>query len=115
MKPIEPGRADRPRIDTEDLKTLARLISGRLHLQCPQCKDWRKLTVEMRELRIGSSPDLSAIDARHPAYPRLVFLCSRCRRTLGFVQGEEWSPADAGEAEDAPTRWDRLEIDPDVG
>ena len=99
-------------MNSEDLRRLAEWITGRITLRCPKCNDWRKLTLELRELRFGSSPDLSEIDARFPGKPRLVFWCSRCQRMIGYVQGDEWT-APPLEGDPEVTRWDRLEIDQD--
>jgi hypothetical protein len=107
-----PSDTKRLRMDSDDLRRLARLISGRLTLHCPRCGDWRRLTVEAREIRYGSSPDLSAVDPRHPGRPRLQFFCMMCHRVIGYVQADEWAPDPAPGAGDADgTRWDRLELE----
>jgi hypothetical protein len=110
----ERGRPDRPRIDSDDLARLAEFLNGRITLCCPKCGNWVTMRLEMREMRFGSSPDLSAIDPSQPGRPRLQFWCTFCRRLIGHVQGDEWSAsAKGGEAAegDGVTRWDRLELD----
>jgi len=105
------GRPDRPRIDSDDLRRLAELLNVRITLNCPKCNNWVTMRLEMREMRFGSSPDLSAIDPSKPGRPRLQFWCNFCRRMIGYVQGDEWSAAAAEPDEDGVTRWDRLELD----
>lgn len=104
-----PPRPDlaRPELDSEDLIRLAHLLSGSLRVECPRCHVTLKPTVANRELRLGSSPDLSAIDPRQPSRPRLVFYCLNCQKITGFVQGERWSTGTDGEA----SRWNHLEMD----
>nr|CAA9252805.1 hypothetical protein AVDCRST_MAG63-2007 [uncultured Armatimonadetes bacterium] len=108
MPPIEPPE-QRVRLDSEDLQNLARLVSGRMQIECPRCRNWLRPTIEARELRIGSSPDLSAVDASQPGRPRLQFYCNRCQRVIGFVQGDDWADPERGRG-DAPTRWGHLEL-----
>ena len=107
--PAQPGE---PRIalDSQDLERLARLLNGRIQVECGRCKNQRKLTVQGREMRLGSSPDLSEIDPNQPGRPRIVFYCATCQRVVGFIQGDTWAAAE-GDAprDDAPTRWDHLE------
>lgn len=92
MKAIPP-RPDLPRarLDSEDLIRLAHVLSGSLQLECPKCHMVLRPTVDNRELRMGSSPDLSAIDPRQPSRPRLVFHCTLCHRAIGFIQGDQWT------------------------
>ena len=99
MKPLPPppGGEQTP-LDAEDLIRLGYLLSGRLQLECPRCQSTLKPTVESRELRIGSSPDLSALNPEYVSRPRLVFYCTRCQRTLGFVQGDHWNHVERGES-----------------
>ncbi len=112
MKPVDRGPEDRPRTDSEDLKRLARELSRRLHLQCPQCKDWRVLVAGTTDIKLGSSPDLSEINVEQTSKPRLYFFCTRCRRRIGFVQADEWAASDKEGAEGV-SRWDRLELEED--
>jgi hypothetical protein len=106
------GKPDRPRIDSDDLARLAEVLNGRITLNCPKCNNWVTMRLEMREMRMGSSPDLSAIDPNQPGRPRLQFWCTFCRRLIGHVQADQWSAGTGGAAEpDGVTRWDRLEID----
>jgi hypothetical protein len=86
-------------------------------MQCGKCQGWVRLTVESRELRIGSSPNMSEIDSTQPGRPRLIFWCPHCFRIMGFVEGSEWSSeAEEQAASDGATRWNHLELnenDPD--
>ncbi len=112
MKPIAPGQiadADRLRMDSRDLEEIARLVSGRVHIQCPACRNWVKPSVLGRTLRMGSSPDLGAVDVKQPGFPRLYFVCG-CGKKPGFIQGDEWASGDEADDLDAPTRWEHLEI-----
>jgi hypothetical protein len=106
-----PPRPDLPsaRLDSEDLARLAHLLSGKLQLECPKCRIILKPSVINRELRMGSSPDLSALDPRQPSRPRLVFYCSLCQRLIGYVQGDSWT-AETMNADAEGTRWSHLEM-----
>jgi hypothetical protein len=112
VKPIE-ARPDEPRqrLDSDDLLRLARTLSGRIQVECGKCRNQRKLDVQTRELRLGSSPDLSEIDPNQPGRPRIIFYCIFCHRIIGFIQGDEWSEGAGDTDGDAPTRWDRLELE----
>lgn len=85
-----------------------------MQVQCVGCREWVRLTIEARTLRMGSSPDLAAIDPTQPGRPRLIFYCLQCRRILGYVQADEWA-VDARDAATASvaveTRWDHLELE----
>ena len=112
MKSIEAQQGDRPGLDSLDLARIARVISGRTRLQCAKCQNWIKLTVQTRELRMGSSPNLAAIDPSQPGRPRLVLYCCFCQRIMGFVEGDEWADDEEVAADaDGPTRWNHLEIE----
>jgi len=117
VKSIDRPEGDRPRLDSADLESIARLMSGRTRIQCGKCQTWVRLTVEKRELRIGSTPDMSQIDPAQPSRPRLVFWCPMCFRQMGFIEGSEWaSTEDEAAAAAGPTRWNHLELnehDPD--
>ena len=91
-------------MNAEDLKRLADEINGRISVQCPKCRTWRRLSLEMRGLRFGTSPNLSEIDPSQPGRPRLQFFCTSCSRMIGFVT------ADAPGEEPESTRWEHLEI-----
>ncbi len=112
MNAIEPSAppGERLRLDSADLESLARTISGRIRVQCAKCQSMISLRVERRELRIKSSPDLSQIDPTQTSRPRLVFWCPHCMRIMGYVEGDEWADtrteADASDA----TRWNHLEL-----
>jgi hypothetical protein len=110
VRPIPP-RPDlqHARLDSEDLVRLAHLFSGSLQLECPKCRVIMKPSVANRELRMGSSPDLSAIDPRQPSRPRLIFYCTLCQRPFGFVQGESWTAERLDSAAEG-TRWSHLEM-----
>ena len=112
MNAIEPSASsgERLRLDSADLETLARTISGRVRIQCAKCQNMIPLRVERRELRIKSSPDLSQIDPTQTSRPRLVFWCPNCLRIMGYVEGDEWADAQTeADANDA-TRWNHLEL-----
>lgn len=111
MRPI-PIRPDLKRavLESEDLIRLAHLLSGSLKLECPQCRTMLKPTVANRELRLGSSPDLSALDPSQPSRPRLVFFCVFCSRQLGFLQGDVWTKETREDGAEG-TRWSHLEIE----
>ena len=98
-------------MDSSDLQRLMRLISGRIHVYCGQCKNMNRLTVEAKELRMGSSPDMSQIDPTQPGRPRLIFYCGGCRKKIGFVQGDDWVTDETQRDDEAdPTRFNRLEL-----
>ncbi|MDX1932047.1 MAG: hypothetical protein SFU56_05535 [Capsulimonadales bacterium] len=108
MKRIEPGeKSDRP-VTSDQLESLGRLFSRRMQIQCGYCKMRIQMTIEGGELRLGSSPDMTEINPEHRPKPRLVFYCGRCKRILGFIQGDVWSGEHGAET---PTRWDRLELE----
>jgi len=109
VKRIAPEPKDSSPLTSDQLVRLAHFLSGRVHLECPNCGLFQRFTVGGGELRLGSSPDLSVLNPAHTSKPRLLFYCSRCRRVMGYVQGDTWS----SEMPDGttPTRWDRLELD----
>ena len=110
MRPIPPRpELQRARLDSEDLIRLAHLFSGSLQLECPKCHTRIKPTVANRELRMGSSPDLSAIDGRYPSRPRLLFYCTLCQHPIGFLQGDSWTAEKLDSAAEG-TRWSHLEM-----
>jgi hypothetical protein len=111
VRRIAPEPKDDTPVSAEQLVRLAHFITGRLFLECPGCGTFQRLKVGARQLRIGSSPDLSALDPNQISRPRLVFACAKCQRVLGYVQGDEWDAVGPGaDGGDAPTRWDRLEL-----
>jgi hypothetical protein len=110
MRPIPPRpELQRARLDSEDLIRLAHLFSGSLQLECPKCHTILKPNVTNRELRLGSSPDLSAIAPNQPSRPRLLFYCHLCQRPFGFLQGESWT-AEKLDSSAEGTRWSHLEM-----
>lgn len=113
MKPIPP-RPDLPptQLDSEDLIRLAHLMSRRLQLECPRCHTTLKPSVAGREFRLGSSPDLSALDPQQTGKPRLVFFCYHCKRPIGHLQGDHWL-AQHMDTDAESTRWDHLEMGDD--
>lgn len=115
MKPIRPNKAHEQRLtDSNDLLRIARLFSGDIRVQCAQCREWLRLTVENRSLRLGSSPDLSQIDPDQPGRPRLMFYCMNCRRIMGFIEADHWVPEeqiDGVDEDGGATRWNHLELD----
>lgn len=109
MKRIPPD-PNRPGLDSEDLFRLGQTLSRRLFLPCPRCTNHLQLTVESGGLRIGSSPDMTGVDPNQPGKPRLVFWCSTCMRSIGFVQGDAWTARTADDLTEQ-TRWNHLEIE----
>ena len=86
-----PPNPKRPGMDSEDLFRLGQLLSGRVYLTCPRCRNHLTLTAEGGGLRIGSSPDLTGLDSSQPGRPRLVLWCTICMRSAGFIQGDSWT------------------------
>jgi hypothetical protein len=108
VKRIDPAEKPIGPITSDQLVTLGQMLSRHMQLQCAYCNIRIHLTVEGGELRLGSSPDLREINPEHKPKPRLLFYCGHCKHILGFIQGDEWSPA---EQVFEPTRWDRLELE----
>ncbi len=108
MKRIEPGEKPAKPITSEQLVALGQMLSRRTQIQCSYCNMRILMTVEGGELRMGSSPDLSELNPANKPKPRLVLYCGRCKRILGFIQGDVWSE-DLSDEE--PTRWDHLELE----
>lgn len=105
-----PADPDRPGVDSEDLFRLGQLISRRITLTCPKCRAVIQPTAEGGSLRIGSSPDLGAIDPRQGGKPRLLLRCTHCLQVAGFVQGDSWTVREADELE-VDSRWNHLELE----
>ena len=82
MKRIAPEPKDSSPLTSDQLVRLAHFLSGRVHLECPNCGLFQRFTVGGGELRLGSSPDLSVLNPAHTSKPRLLFYCSRCRRRM---------------------------------
>ena len=105
-----PADPDRPGLDSEDLFRLGQMLSRRVHITCPKCRTVIQPSAEGGALRIGSSPDLGALDPTKTGKPRLLLRCTHCLQVAGFVQGDTWTVR-ATEDLSVPDRWDHLEID----
>lgn len=105
-----PADHGRPGIDSEDLFRLGQMLSRRITLTCPKCRTVIQPNAEGGSLRIGSSPDLGALDPAKAGKPRLLLRCTHCLQVAGFVQGDVWTVEETEDLEEA-SRWNHLELD----
>ena len=109
-----PADPERPGMDSEDLFRLGQLISRRITITCPKCRNVIQPTAEGGSLRIGSSPDLGVLDPRQAGKPRLLLRCTHCLQVAGFVQGDTWTVEETDDLEER-SRWNHLEIETGPG
>jgi len=111
---VDPNEPRHP-TSSDDLIRLAQQFNNLMRVRCHKCGQWVLLSIEARSLRLGSSPDLAAIDPRQPGRPRLVFYCCSCLQIIGFIQADHWAPEHVEADTAGSSRWDHLELDAGEG
>ena len=105
-----PGPPSEP-LTSGDLVRLAQVLSERLRMTCPVCKTSLKLSIPSGNLKLGTSPNLTGVDDSQKGFPRLVFWCTVCQKSLGFIQADLWQWDDGALRKPSETRWDHLELE----